>query len=176
MEKPTLTDLKNSGAVFPASQAPSPATKTGALVENRREQVRVFSLTSKAFTGEVIFEFRNGLLEKFDMSGAELNEKQHTTLARNLPRTTEEAQAFMSKSNNAIFTEIVQTVTFNMFWNCYDDKFNSSKKKTEIKWDKMPVAEQLKAYRYINRYFASIPSGTRKKYAETYLNAELWNN
>jgi len=73
-------------------------------------------------------------------------------------------------------TEIDQNITFDKFWNRYDDKLNSSKKKTQVKWNKMPAAEQAKAFRYIGKYFASIPSGTRKKYAETYLNAELWNN
>ena len=165
MEKPTIADLQTSGVVFPASQLAPPSAAT-----------RVFSLISRAFTGEVFFEFRNGLLARFDMSGAELNDQQHATLVRNLPRTPDEAKAFMEKSRNAIFTEIAQVVTFDMFWKQYDDKFNSSRKKTEIKWNKMPVTEQLKAFRHINRYFSSIPQGTRKKYAETYLNAELWNN
>ena len=169
MIKPTIDQLKQSGAVFPASQCPPPPPK-------KTDTVRVFSLTSTAFTGEVVFEFRNELLVKFDMSNAELNERQHTTLARNLPRTLGEVTEFMTKSKNAVFTEIVQNVTFDMFWERYDDKFNSSKKKTWAKWNKMPMAEQMKAYRFINRYFASIPAGTRKKYAETYLNAELWNN
>ena len=139
-------------------------------------ETKTYSLTSSAFQGEVLFEFKNDLLVKFDMSNAELNDKQHSTLAQNLPRTLVEVQAWIKKSHNAVFTEIVQTVTFDMFWQRYDDKLNSSKKKTEVKWNKMPLSEQLKAFRFIGRYFASIPANTRKKYAETYLNAELWNN
>ena len=67
-------------------------------------------------------------------------------------------------------------VTFEMFWQRYDDKLNSSKKRTKQKWDKMKEGERVKAFNFIGRYFASIPQGTRKKNAETYLNAELWNN
>lgn len=40
----------------------------------------------------------------------------------------------------------------------------------------MTSAEQGKAYRFIGRYIASLGQGIRQKYAETYLNAELWNN
>ena len=139
-------------------------------------ETKTYSLTSTAFSGEVLFEFRNDLLVKFDMSNAELNDKQHIILAHNLPRTLFEVDVFMSKSKNAIFIEIPQVITFDMFWQRYDDKLNSSKKKTEVKWNKMPLSEQFKAFRFIGRYFASIPANTRKKYAETYLNAELWNN
>lgn len=68
------------------------------------------------------------------------------------------------------------SVTFEMFWMRYDDKLNSSKKRTEQKWNKMSPLEQKRAYEHIPKYFAHIPYGIRKKYAEKYLNDELWNN
>jgi hypothetical protein len=63
-----------------------------------------------------------------------------------------------------------------MFWKKYNDKERSSKKRTLAKWNKMSQVEQTKAYNYIQKYFNSIPNGVETKYAETYLNAELWNN
>lgn len=73
-------------------------------------------------------------------------------------------------------TELVEDVTFDMFWQRYDDKARSSKIKTQRQWDKMPAREQAKAYRFIPNYFASIPQGVCKKYATTYLSDQLWNN
>ena len=74
------------------------------------------------------------------------------------------------------FVEQVREVTFQMFWLKYDDMVMSSKKRTLAKWNKMSQGDQIKAYNYITKYFNSLPTGVRKKYAETYLNAELWNN
>lgn len=79
-----------------------------------------------------------------------------------------------SLGEGAKLTEL--KANFEMFWQKYDDKINSSKKRAELKWNKMNAQDQQRAYDFIPRYFANIPSGTRRKYAETYLNAELWNN
>jgi hypothetical protein len=67
-------------------------------------------------------------------------------------------------------------IDFDRFWKRYDDRVNSSRKRTLIKWNKMPKSEQIKAFYFVGKYFASLPPGIRKKYAETYLNDELWNN
>jgi len=145
-------------------------------IHEKDMQTQKFILTSDKFKGEVLFEFTNLLLTKYDTDNAELSDEQMLYFAKHLPRELAEIQAFLQRSETAKFTEIKQEITFEMFWKKYDDKVNSSKKKTLIKWNKLSVNEQLKAYNYIQKYFHSIPFGTRKKYAETYLNAELWNN
>jgi len=139
-------------------------------------KVQKFTLTSDKFKGEVLFEFSDLILTKYDISGAELSEEQIIYIAKNIPKELAEAIALFSGLDTAKFTEIKQEITFEMFWNKYDDKVNSSRKRTKIKWDKMKINEQLKAFNFIQKYFNSVPFGTRKKYAETYLNAELWNN
>jgi hypothetical protein len=135
-----------------------------------------FILTSDKFKGEVIFEFTDLILTKYDTSSAEMTDDQVIYIAKNLPRELAEVETFLSKSQSAKFTEITAEITFEMFWAKYDDKVVSSKSRTRKKWQKMPVNEQIKAYNHINKYFNSLPNGTRKKYAETYLNAEIWNN
>ena len=139
-------------------------------------EIRKFILTSDKFKGEVIFEFTNLLLTKYDTSCAELSDEQMLFLVAKLPRQLAETTAVLGNSKSVKLTEITQEITFDMFWNKYDDKTTSSKLRTLKKWDKMNTGEQVKAYHYITKYFASIPYGTRKKYAETYLNSELWNN
>lgn len=136
--------------------------------------MKIFHLTSTSFTGYIEFRFRdNGLLEKYEIL-ADLTESQQIYLLRNLPREIFELDRF--KSSTATVTEVSDEVTFDMFWDRYDDKINSSRKRALQKWNKMTPADQIRAFRFISRYFGSIPSGTRKKFAETYLNAELWNN
>ena len=139
-------------------------------------QTKRYTLTSDKFKGEIIFEFTDLVLTKYDTGSAELTDAQIVYFAKNLPRELAEVEAFLSKSPSAKFEEIKEEITFDMFWNRYDDKQSSSKKKTLTKWNKMKQSEQIKAYNHIPKYFMSLPPNTRKKFAETYLNAELWNN
>ncbi|MDR1846730.1 MAG: hypothetical protein LBR17_01250 [Bacteroidales bacterium] len=138
--------------------------------------IRTIIATGQKFKGEIILEYDavTELLIKADLTGAELNSEQHHRFLQWLPKTIAVIAELQQKKSGLIFTD--KEVTFEMFWNRYDDRLNSSKKRTMAKWQKMSKAEQLKAYFYIQKYFLSIPAGTRKKYAETYLNAELWNN
>jgi hypothetical protein len=136
--------------------------------------MRTFILTSQSFDGEVFFHYVNEKLVKFSCIDATLSEIQHAYILAHLPLTVSMLEN--CKSPTSKIAEINPNITFEMFWNRYDDKQNSSKKKTQTKWNKMPATEQVKAFNHITRYFVSIPAGIRKKYAETYLNAELWNN
>lgn len=138
---------------------------------------RIYSLTSEGFTGEVIFEYNEaGLLEKYDISSADLSEDQQIWMLKRLPRELAELDRIIKGTKSAKLTEISRDVTFEMFWNKYNEKERSSKKRTLQKWNRMGKAEQAKAYGYIQKYLNSIAVGVAKKYAETYLNAELWNN
>lgn len=136
--------------------------------------MKVFHMTSVTFTGYIEFVFNdNDLLEKYQIS-AEISERQQIYLLKNMPRELPELDNL--KSSTVTITEINQEVTFDMFWNRYDEKIRSSKKKAIARWGKMSHGEQLRAFRFISKYESNILPGTAKKYAETYLNAELWNN
>ncbi len=136
-----------------------------------------YQLTSTLFIGAVDLYFSDsGILQKFDCTGAELSEKNQLWILRQMPSSLDKIQLLIGNSTTAKINEVTQTINFDMFWDKYDDKLSSSKKKSLLKWNKMPEAERLKAFNFIGRYFNSIASGTRKKYVETYLNAELWNN
>ncbi len=136
-----------------------------------------YHLTSDKFAGFVEYIFREDiLLAKFDMTQAEITEKTHIWLLKNLPRDLVELNQLVTKTKDLTITEVPFCVTFDMFWNKYDEKECSSKIRTKRAWDKMNSQEQAAAYIHITKYFAKMPFGTRKKYAETYLNAQLWNN
>jgi hypothetical protein len=140
-------------------------------------EMKQYQLTSNAFTGFVDLYFNElGLLVEFSLKSAELSEKQQVWILKNMPRELAEINRVIADSKTAKLTEIKLEITFEMFWQKYDDKQVSSKKKAAAKWNKMTKTDQLKAFNFINTYFNNISGGTRKKYAETYLNAELWNN
>lgn len=136
--------------------------------------METYILTSGAFEGQVIISNNNGKLSaNFIDSTISIGQQKFV-----LDMMTKGLKEMLSHFNKPGGQNkmIVMMIDFDMFWNKYDDKISSSKRRAKAKWDKMSEAERAKAYHYISKYFASIPGGTRKKYAETYLNAELWNN
>ncbi len=136
--------------------------------------MKTIHLTSVTFTGYIEFNFNdNDLLEKMEIH-ADLSEKQQIYLLKNMPREIIELDKL--KSSTVTIAEINQDVTFDMFWNRYDEKIRSSKKKALSKWNKMILSDRIRAFRFITKYESNILPGTAKKYAETYLTAELWNN
>ena len=136
-----------------------------------------FHVTSEKFMGYVEYQFNERiLLTMFDMSNAELEENGQIWMLKNLPRDLAELHDLIVKSKTLTITEVPFLVTFDDFWKKYDDKETSSKIRTKKAWDKMSEQNQAAAFMYITKYFSKIPYGTRKKYAETYLNAQLWNN
>lgn len=136
-----------------------------------------FHLTSTAFEGYVEFEFdSNGFLSHFDTNNAAMSTEHMGYLLNRFPRHLDQVKNLIVGSKTATLTEVTTAVTFDMFWNRYNDKESSSKKRSLQKWNRMSKSERIKAYQHINKYIMNIPYGTRKKYAETYLNAELWNN
>ena len=136
-----------------------------------------YSLSSTQFQGEVILEFdQEGFLVRFDSYGAQLSTRQKSWLARELPRHLDDLKQVLGNSSTATLTELKQDITFEMFWDRYDEKIRSSRKKALTRWNNMSKTDKMKAYRSISRYEMNLLPGTAKKYAETYLNAELWNN
>ncbi|HOI31201.1 MAG: hypothetical protein PHG67_06040 [Bacteroidales bacterium] len=139
--------------------------------------MRTFTFTAASFQGEVIIEFNDdGILQKFDSSGANMSAAQQKFLLTKLPIHVDDVKRVLLKSPTAVFTEIHQEVSFDQFWNRYDEKVRSSRKRSEKVWKRLSKTDKLKAYRYIAKYEQSLYAGIPKKYAETYLNAELWNN
>lgn len=138
--------------------------------------MRAFLVTSEAFIGEIEYVYDDlGRLSKFDIR-ATLDQKKYEWILNNIPISPEVLLANLKKVNALRVLEVLGEVTFEVFWQRYANKGNSSKKRANMKWNRMVTAEQIKAYRYLDTYFCNIKSGTEPKHVETYLNAELWNN
>lgn len=135
-----------------------------------------YTITSPRFSGEVAVTFTDGYCSVYNALQAGLNDKQaHWFLSRVI---LPEKDFLNAMKQMGCFTVVGarQELTFDMFWDRYDEKDRSSKKKARSKWQRMSKEQQLLAYSHIPVYFRNIPSGVSKKYAETYLNSEIWNN
>ena len=141
-------------------------------------EIRLFSITSNEFEGVIVagFNDENDDFASIDLSNAILSKKQHAWFLENMPKSIGVLNQWIKERRKLKIEE--EKITFEMFWDRYDEKQNSSKKKTLAKWNKMSIVEQGKAYRFIGRYLTSLGHGNNagKKYATTYLNDELWNN
>lgn len=137
---------------------------------------RIFSITSKEFIGAIVvgFDDQTDDFVSIDFSKAVLSKKQHEWFLVNMPKSIAVLNQWLLEKRKLKIEE--EQITFEKFWDAYGDKVCSSRKKTLAKWEKMSVVEQGKAYRFIGRYLASLGQGIRQKYAETYLNSEIWNN
>jgi len=138
--------------------------------------MKQYELTSPAFEGSVVFGFDDDTdgLVKVDMSSVPFSNAIWLSIWRNLPTTSKQLCNVTGKTG--VITELADNITFDMFWQRYDDKARSSKVKTKRQWERMTSREQAAAYRFIPSYFSSIPQGVCKKYATTYLSDQLWNN
>jgi hypothetical protein len=128
--------------------------------------------------GFVEFMFdENNMLVKMDTTTAVMSAKQQEWLLKKLPTELSEVETLLKNAKSAEFIEIIEgSVTFEMFWDKYNYKALSSKKKARDKWLKLNESDRQKAFNYINKYKSNINYGTAPKYAETYLNHEQWNN
>ncbi len=138
---------------------------------------KTFLLTSTLWAGEVELRYDEmGYLTHFDLNRSEMTKEQHISFLQWLPRTKDELDYIIKKATHLTLSDFVQEVTFEMFWDRYNEKVRSSKKKTLRIWERLSMNNRVRAYNHISRYENNINPGVAKKYAETYLNAELWNN
>ena len=121
-----------------------------------------FALTSTSFTGEITFGYDDqSRLISFKID-ADLNEKQHTWILQYLPLTVAEMEDKITSVPSFSVIEVLQSVTFEMFWDKYNDKVRSSKKKSLRIWEKLTGTDQVKAHTYIHTYIQP-PSGKCRK-------------
>lgn len=137
-----------------------------------------YLFTSSSFEGAVVFEFdADGFLIRYDITEAQLSEAQKVFILQKLPKSIGAIEALLAKAKGSkLVAQKASAVTFQQFWDKYNEKARSSKKKAETTWKRLSQVQRDRAYNLIDTYFKSIPPGIAKKYAETYLNAELWNN
>lgn len=141
--------------------------------------MRIFAYTSTHIDGQIIVGYNElGLLVTCDLTQVTFALNQHETILRYFPLTLDELNRLVNDNpKDRQITEIIKEISFDEFWEKYNHKMLSHKKKSLARWQKMALAEQIKAYNYVQRYFTHLnKQGTFKMNAETYLNSEIWNN
>jgi hypothetical protein len=80
------------------------------------------------------------------------------------------------KAQNVTIKLIPEDLSFENFYELYNHKYGKKVKSKSI-WEALPTTEKAKALAYIQRYNQFLSgTGTAKKYPETYLNQQIWNN
>jgi hypothetical protein len=84
---------------------------------------------------------------------------------------------FQKADKSADFTEILQDVSFEVFWEKYDYKVGK-KSTVENKWNAMGDGERSKALAHIAKYnyFLAENPHIQRKYPQSFLAAKEWDN
>lgn len=117
---------------------------------------------------------KHGILTGFTVMNNEQVEKihSHKDVFENYFREVDFLAS--AKQHGLKLTQIERTITFDMFWDAYQEK-NCGRKKAEAVWTKLSKADQLGAYDYIPAFNGILKmNGTAKPYATSYLNQTRW--
>jgi len=128
--------------------------------------MRKFSLTSPAFTGEMIFGYDAEGVLKFYENNAELKTEHLIWLSRNFPFDLSDLINITKKGTIREITDL----SFEKFWELYDYKL--SKIQAIKAWEKLNELDKLLAIEHIKRYTYYLKTNTNiaKLNAATYLN------
>lgn len=136
---------------------------------------RVFLVTTAAAPEGVQYTYtEDGLFVGVEIKQANMAAGTRQSIINKLQLSLNECLSYF-KTRACTVVELQQEITFAMFWDKYSDKQRSSRKRTEKLWNKLSEADHVKAFYYIETYNRH-RGNAEKKYAETYLSDELWNN
>ena len=141
------------------------------------EKIRTFHVTTDRSPEGIEYSFVDGIGERLYSVTikSDLNETSTEWVIANLKHNLHEFLEWATLQKGLVLVELSQNISFDAFWLKYDDKIRSSKKRSQRLWDKLNAADQARAYYFIPVYNKN-RGQAEKKYCETYLNAELWNN
>jgi hypothetical protein len=130
------------------------------------------------FQATALFSYNaNGLLTAYNLTEGTFEQQQFDFFFKHFPKTIKQLQTLREwKLKNVRISEVQPDISFDAFYNAYAHKI-SKRKTAETVWEKMPDTEKIKAIAYIPTYDRYLrESKVNKKYPETYLNSEMWNN
>lgn len=139
--------------------------------------MRRFIITSTKFTGQVEFIYdASGRICVIDFRNAILNDVQINWLKSELPLYTDTLESTIKNAPSLTITEADFEVTFEMFWNKYNNKVN--RKRTLALWEKLSKPKQVKAFYGIDAYnkYLSKKDWRNRQDPDTYLRNETFDN
>ena len=137
-----------------------------------------YLLEIKKTGGQIVVGYRKGCLVYLDIKET-VTSLQVAWVHKNVPQHYEGFTKFVKevKSKGVAVSEVLTDLSFENFWNIYDNK-KGKKVRVERIWKDMSDVEKSKALDYIKKYnyYLAINAGIQKKYPQTYLNCAEWNN
>ncbi len=137
-----------------------------------------FLMTFPKSEASALLEYDDaGFLLKYELTPGTFQPAQFEFMFARFPSKFSLLEKWIeSKFPNVSISLVQEDLSFENFYNLYANKV--SKKATAEKiWSKMPDTEKAKAIKYIQWYDQRLRmSGINKKYPESYLNAQEWNN
>lgn len=134
---------------------------------------RVYQYNSHGCQSNVRLYYQDGLLLKVEIE----TPKEPMPDKKSAPFKLKEEDFIAACIQYKIpYTEVDRAVTFEIFWDKYSKGFpGSSKKKSQERWNKLSVVDQVSAYDFIDQYNAWVKlNGIGRKLCETYLHQEPW--
>jgi len=137
-----------------------------------------FQLYSEMHQCDLQFKFdTQGRICGFEIMGETvMSGEQLSNFLAKLPQSIGILKQYCIKKKLEL-VELKQDVSFEAFWNAYNYKDGSSRRKTEAVWDRMSEKDKTMAINWIPKYKnILIKQGVSKMYATTYLNDKRWEN
>lgn len=118
-----------------------------------------------------------GYLLKYELTPGTFDKLQFAWFFSRFPRTLELLEKWkVWNVPNVTIKKVEEDLSFERFYNLYNHKV-SKRVRAENIWNAMTNANKALAIAYIPKYEAYLrQSSVNKKYPETYLNSEVWNN
>ena len=118
----------------------------------------------------------DGFLVKYELEAGDLKEDHLLFISKIFPYNLNRLEKGLKTIPNIDVREIEEDLSFDAFYDKYAHKV-SKRSVSEKIWNKMPDIERAKAIKFIDIYDTNIrKTGVNKRYPETYLNSEIWNN
>lgn len=138
--------------------------------------MRRFIITSELFTGQAEAVYKdNGMLCKIDLTGCDFNQAFTNSFKNKVPAHLSDIETAFDLTKVTII-EADFEVTFEMFWNKYNNKVN--RKRTLALWEKLSKSKQVKAFYGIDAYnkYLSKKDWRNRQDPDTYLRNETFEN
>lgn len=134
-----------------------------------------YILTSKMFTGSVLFSYSQNRLMAFKIE-ADLNQAQYQWLTTHLPLEEEQLQVMVKQMRKGKIELAEPDLSFDNFWQLYKYK-HGNKQRAKKLWEALSKANKIRAINWLPTYANELKgTGAARMYPETYLNQKRWNN
>lgn len=136
--------------------------------------IRTYQLYSTHVNSNITVSYYEGVLKSFEAENPNIVIAEKEGLKYNL-FYLEADFLKVAKEKGVQVTEIKREISFDMFWDKYNDKARSGKQEALAAWNKLKTIDRVCAYDYITVYDSQLKlNPVSKLHASSYLNKKRW--